>query len=45
MFESAERRRLSSIVHEKKDLWVPHLEVINPLQEFVHILVLNKRRL
>jgi hypothetical protein len=41
--ESAVRRRLSSIIWEKKNSRVPVLEVINPLEESAHILVSKMR--
>jgi hypothetical protein len=37
--ESAVRRRLSSIIWEKKNLWVSLLGAFDPLEESAHILV------
>jgi hypothetical protein len=36
------RKRLTSIIRKKKNLWVPHLWSIDPLKETATTLVLQK---
>jgi hypothetical protein len=45
MLERAQRRRLISIIQEKKDLWVPHLGPVDPLKESAPILFMHEKKL
>jgi hypothetical protein len=45
MLERAQRKRLISIIREKKDLWVPHLRPVDPLKESAPILFMHEKKL